>query len=132
MEYNRWSTSVPKKGKVQDSPQANSLLPPQHRHRRLVEDAILSRLPHGDLSSPEEVGEPRSPKKHSGCLISGPPCKGMILKPDSLPSSSGRRTVAPASSSWRAPQHRHRTFVKLRPPRFALGSPGLYTACPPP
>ena len=111
---------------------ANSLLLPQHhyhRHRHL-KDAIPNRPPLDDLSSPKEVGELRSPKKHSGYQTSGPPYKGMILKLDSLPSSSGKRTAAPASSSWHATQHRHQTFVELRPPRFALGSPGPYTACP--
>ena len=63
-----------KREKVQSSPQANSLLPPQHhrrRHRRLMEDAIPSHPPLGDLSSPKEVGELHSPEKRSGRPISG-------------------------------------------------------------
>ena len=124
MEYKGWSTSVLKEKKY-SSPQANSLLPPQHhcRRRRLME-ALLSRPPHGDLSSPEEVGEPRSPEKRSGYQTSGPPCKGMIPRSDSPPSSSGTRTAAPTSSSQRALLHRHRTCVKAPPPKFALGYPG--------
>ena len=50
-----------KRKKYKDSPLANSLLPPQHHHRHL-EDAIPSRPPLGDLSSPKEVGEPHSPR----------------------------------------------------------------------
>ena len=66
------STSVLKRKKY-SSPLANSLLPPQHhrcRHRHLVE-ALLSRPPPGDLSSPKEVDESRSPKKRLGRPISG-------------------------------------------------------------
>ena len=114
-----------KKGKVQGSPLANSLLPPQHHHRhhRHLEDAIPNRPPLGDLSSPEEVGELRSLKKRSGCQISGPPYKGMIPRPDSPPSSSGKRTAAPASSSWLAPHRTPWTFVESRPPITALSRP---------
>ena len=63
MEYNKWRHKCVKKEKVQDSPLANSLLPPQHhrcRRRRLVE-ALLGRPPLDNLSLLEEVGEPRSP-----------------------------------------------------------------------
>ena len=115
--------------------QANSLLLPQHRrrhHRRLMEDAIPSRPPHGDLSSQEEVGELRSPEKRSGCQTSGPPCKRMIPRSDSPPSSSGTRTAAPTSSSLRAPLLTRRTCVETTPRKLALGSLGPCTACPQP
>ena len=61
-----------KKEKYKNSPQANSLLPPQHRRcrRRHLIEVLLSRPPLGDLSSPKEVDEPRSPKKRLGRPIS--------------------------------------------------------------
>ena len=127
MEYNRWITSVPKKReKYKNSPQANSLLLPQHRRcrRRRLMEVLLSRPPLGDLSSPKEVDEPRSLKKRSGRLISGRSCKGTTLRPDSLPSSSGRRIATPTSSSQRAPQRRHRTCAGVLPSVFVLGCPG--------
>ena len=117
---------MPKRKKVQSSHQANSLLPPQHHHRRHhhLEDAILNCPPLGDLSSPEEVGKLRSPKKRSGCQISGPPYKGMIPKPNSPPSSSsGRHTTALTSSSWHVSRRRPRTASGPPPPKTASGCP---------
>ena len=110
-----------KREKVQSSPLANSLLPPQHhlrRHRHLG-DAIPNHPPLGDLSSPKEVGEPRSPKRHSGRPISGRSLKGTTLKPDSLPSSLGRRTAAQSSSAWRTPRQARAESVHIS--RFVAG-----------
>ena len=74
MESTTMEHKCAKKGKVQGSPLANSLLPPQHHHRRHchLEDAIPSRPRLGDLSSLRAAAAPRSLKKRSGYLTSGP------------------------------------------------------------
>ena len=131
VKYKRWSTSVLKKEKYKSSPQANSLLPPQHHRRRRLVEVLLSRPPLGDLSSPKEVDEPRSPKKRLGHSISGRSWKGMTLGHDSLPSSSGRHTAAQSSSAWRAPCQAptgsariSQSVVGLPPPKSVLGCSG--------
>ena len=130
-----WSTGVghncANKKEKSTSLTANSLLPPQHRHRHhhRPEEAPLSHLPLSNPSSLKEAGEQRSPKKCSGHQISRPPYKGMIPKPDSLPSSLGRRIVAQASSASRSPRRRPRTTSGPLPPRTTPGYLGPCTTC---
>ena len=85
MEYKNEAQACQEKEKY-ISLSANSPLLPQH-HLCHLEEALLSHLHLGDLSSPKAAGELRSPKKRLGHRILGPPCKGMTLRPDSLPSS---------------------------------------------
>ena len=65
----------------------------------------MSHLPLNVLSSPKAAGEQCSLKKRSRYLISGPPCKGMILKLDSRPSSLEKGTTAPTFCALHAPLH---------------------------
>ena len=123
---------MPKKRKVQKSLLANSLLLPQHRHHchlYHLEEALLSHLPLGDLSSPKAAGEPRSLKKRSGHVILGPPWKGMILKTDSRPSSLERRIVALASCASRTPLRTSQPVSSSQPPTSSLGRLCRGTRC---
>ena len=103
-----------KRKSTKNSLSINSLLLPQHLHHHL-EEALLSHLPLSDPSSPKVAGEQRSLKKHSGHPISGPPYKGMILKPDSRPSSLEKRTIALTFCTSRAPLHKPRSASSSRP-----------------
>ena len=124
--YKHGAQACQEKKKYKNSLSTNSLLLPQHRHcRRLrLEEALVSHLHLGDPSSPKGVGELRSPEKRSERPISGPPCKGMIPRSDSLPSSLGRRTIARAFCASRAPLHKPRPASSSRPPKLSLGHLG--------